>query len=136
MQDKGTGKPINMDTAMIRKTDPMQDKELDSILEYLTEDVDPERARVISKYGKAQLVAWRDKRDSLLQKAVDMSGNEFAMGYNDSGCFWSFYAGARGAGNMMGQPVFSSESPEPLEALQEYIAHLQRKEGEKHGESI
>lgn len=59
--------------------------------------------------------------DALLVQAADGSGNEFAMGYDDSGCFWRFYAGARGAGSMLGDPVFHSESPEPLEALREYL---------------
>lgn len=59
--------------------------------------------------------------DNLLVQAANSSGNEFAMGYDDSGCFWRFYAGARGAGSMMGEPVFHSESPEPLEALKEYL---------------
>jgi len=62
------------------------------------------------------------EEENVLRQAVDMSGNEFAMGYNDSGCFWSFYAGQRGAGAMIGDPVFTSESPDPIEALKEYIA--------------
>lgn len=62
-----------------------------------------------------------DQDNSVLREAVDISGNEFAMGYNDSGCFWSFYAGQRGAGNMIGRPVFQSESSDPIEALKEYI---------------
>jgi len=61
--------------------------------------------------------------EGLLQQAINLSGNEFAMGYDDSGCFWRFYAGSRGAGSMMGQPVFCSESPEPEGALNEYIVH-------------
>lgn len=63
--------------------------------------------------------------NNLLQKAIDMSGNEFSMGYDDSGCFWRFYYGNRGAGRMMeGWPQFNSESPEVLEALQEFINYL------------
>ena len=57
-----------------------------------------------------------------LEEAVELSGNEFAMGYDDSGCFWRFYAGNRGAGSMIGNPVFHSESADPTEALREYIA--------------
>lgn len=66
------------------------------------------------------------RKDSKLQQAVNASGNEFAMGYDDSGCFWRFYAGARGAGSMIGTPEFTSESAEPLEALDEYLCHLQQ----------
>lgn len=62
----------------------------------------------------------------LLTKAIDMAGNEFAMGYNDSGCFWRFYYGNRGAGSMMeGWPSFISESDDVYEALQEFIKHLE-----------
>lgn len=62
----------------------------------------------------------------LLIKAIDLSGNEFAMGYDDSGCFWRFYYGSRGAGTMMeGWPSFNSESPEVHEALGEFIKHME-----------
>lgn len=62
-----------------------------------------------------------------LRKAIDLSGNEFAMGYDDSGCFWRFYYGSRGAGSMMeGWPMFQSESPDVEEALIEYIRYMQR----------
>lgn len=37
----------------------------------------------------------------LWKKAEDMTGNEFAVGYNDSGCFYHFKWGNRGAGNMI-----------------------------------
>lgn len=67
-----------------------------------------------------------------LKTAVEISGNEFAMGYDDSGCFWRFYSGARGAGSMMGKPVFHSESPEPVEALREYISHMTQDGSPKH----
>jgi hypothetical protein len=90
---------------------------------------------------KAAITAKCQEReaDSLLKKAVDMSGNEFAMGYDDSGCFWRFYAGARGAGSMMGKAIFHSKSPEPLEALTEYIATLTNKTAptnQKAGEEL
>lgn len=49
------------------------------------------------------------------------------MGYDDSGCFWRFYYGSRGAGSMMeGWPMFQSESPDVEEALIEYIRYMQR----------
>jgi hypothetical protein len=87
---------------------------------------------------KQALLAWRDaavqaaQTDSLLVKANKLAGNEFAMGYDDSGCFWRFYYGNRGAGSMMdGWPKFESESAEPLEALQEFIAALNPQGGTK-----
>jgi hypothetical protein len=56
-----------------------------------------------------------------------MSGNEFAMGYDDSGCFWRFYYGRRGAGSMMeGWPKFDSESSDVEEAIAEYIEFLKK----------
>lgn len=70
--------------------------------------------------GKAQ-------EASKLQKAIDMAGNEFAMGYDDSGCFWRFYYGSRGAGSMMeGWPQFNSKSADVEEALQEFIEYLKK----------
>lgn len=70
------------------------------------------------------------KTDSLLKHAIDMSGNEFAMGYDDSGCFWRFYYGSRGAGSMMESwPSFNSQSPEVLDALQEFIDYLEKGSG-------
>jgi hypothetical protein len=66
-----------------------------------------------------------DTLSAKLLAAIDASGNEFAMGYDDSGCFWRFYYGNRGAGSMMaGWPQFNSESPEVEEALDEYLSHL------------
>jgi hypothetical protein len=37
----------------------------------------------------------------LWRMADEMAGNEFAVGYNDSGYFWHFRWGQRGAGNMI-----------------------------------
>ena len=64
-----------------------------------------------------------ERLGGLLQDAIDMSGNEFAMGYDDSGCFWRFYGGNRGSGSMMdhAQVKFQSESPEIIDALEEYL---------------
>lgn len=36
-----------------------------------------------------------------LLAAVDRLGNEMAVGWNDSGCFWHVRVGGRGTGNMM-----------------------------------
>ena len=36
-----------------------------------------------------------------LIKEIKSMVNEFAMGWNDSGCFWHFQYGQRGSGNMM-----------------------------------
>lgn len=60
------------------------------------------------------------KTDSLLSRVIEMSGNEFAMGYDDSGCFWHFHGGVRGNGRMLFETDFESESPEIEEALSEY----------------
>jgi hypothetical protein len=90
-----------------------------------------EEAYVEAKAAINTIIA-RERLDSLLQQAIDASGNEFSMGYDDSGCFWRFYYGSRGAGSMMeGWPTFNSESPEPLEALREFINALKNGEG-KH----
>lgn len=62
----------------------------------------------------------------LLNTAIEYSGNEFAMGYDDSGCFWRFFAGSRGSGSMMEHATikFQSESPDIREALIEYLDYL------------
>lgn len=58
-----------------------------------------------------------------LLTAIEISGNEFAMGYNDSGCFWVFHSGQRGNGSMLFKSEFQSESAEIAEALQEYLTY-------------
>lgn len=110
------------------------DKELEELKEYIRASylgalrsdghgVTDASATVFSDYVMIRIQSILDKTD-ILTAAVGMSGNEFAMGYDDSSCYWRFYAGARGAGGMIGNPEFCSESPEPLEALQEYINHM------------
>lgn len=79
-----------------------------------------------SSQGAEALTAQGHEADNLLQTAIDMAGNEFAMGYDDSGCFWHFQYGIRGAGRMIDGcgDSFSSESADVQEALQEFINHL------------
>jgi len=36
-----------------------------------------------------------------LIEQLDKHGNEMAIGYNDSGCFWHFRIGGKGTGNML-----------------------------------
>lgn len=59
-------------------------------------------------------------------------GNEVAIGWNDSGCFWHFQWGPRGAGNMMdtdkgfGQRFHATEAEDcsleaALDALFDYV---------------
>ncbi len=37
----------------------------------------------------------------LIKAVLEICGNEFAMGWSDSGCFWHFQYGGRGAGSMI-----------------------------------
>jgi len=65
--------------------------------------------------------------DSLLKQAIDMSGNEFSMGYDDSACQWHFHAGVRGNGRQLFEVEFTSDNPNVLVALQEYVDHCKDK---------
>lgn len=64
--------------------------------------------------------------NSVDQKIAQFAGmfNEVAIGYNDSGCFWHFCWGPRGAGSMMAGDRFASDSDDLSEALDELLAHL------------
>lgn len=64
----------------------------------------------------------------LWHKAENMTGNEFAVGYNDSGCFWHFSWGNRGAGSMIEGIGYRYDSDaETIEgAFTDWIKHLEQ----------
>lgn len=64
----------------------------------------------------------------LIEK-VESSANEWALGYNDSGCFYHFRKGERGTGNMIDiceqkESRFDSESTPFVNAFAEWVIHL------------
>lgn len=73
----------------------------------------------------------KNTQDSLIKQIVDMTGNEFAMGYDDSACYWHFHNGVRGNGRMLFGVDFYSESPEVDEALTEYRDFLVQEAAKK-----
>lgn len=77
------------------------------------------QAEVEAKVAEARVT---DKLQNILD--LNTTGNEVAIGYDDSGCFWRFCWGNRGAGSMIVGDKFNSESSELSEALDEWLTHL------------
>ncbi len=63
---------------------------------------------------------------------IEDSQNEWAVGYNDSGCFYHFRKGGRGSGNMIEsceqkESRFDSEATPFVNAIAEWVIHLVEK---------
>lgn len=64
--------------------------------------------------------------------------NEVAFGWNDSGCFWHFRYGPRGAGDMMegfGQKFDALDAESFEEAVDHLLEHLRRQLSEEQAVS-
>lgn len=67
---------------------------------------------------------------SELIELIEQSANEWACGYNDSGCYYHFRKGNRGTGNMIegfgGKSVFSAEPEDDpfINALGRWVIYL------------
>lgn len=67
-------------------------------------------------------------------KHLEEYGNEIAFGYNDSGSFWHFQYGPRGAGNMMegfGKEISALDADDFEEAVDYFLAELIKRHGER-----
>ena len=76
-----------------------------------------------SAFTVAELIQWISDRQ-----------NEWAIGYNDSGCFWRFKSGERGCGSMMegfGHNYSSDDAESLVDALSEYVIYLIKEKGFK-----
>ena len=77
----------------------------------------------VSAFTFAELIEWISERQ-----------NEWAIGYDDSGCFWRFKSGERGCGSMMegfGHNYSSNDAESLVDALSEYIIYLIKEKGFK-----
>ena len=75
------------------------------------------------------MIAALGKAPSLADKIAFLENysNEIAFGYNDSGCFWHFQYGPRGAGNMIegiGETFSALDADNFEEAVDAFLEHL------------
>ena len=78
----------------------------------------------------AGLPRWKHNLAELGEALLDLR-NEFAQGYNDSGCFWHFQAGDRGSGAMIegfGKTFSALDEDTEADARAKMWLHL-KKEG-------